>query len=269
MHAMFLATLALTLAATGLSTAAGQGQQQERCFPQTGYCISGRFLTFWEQNGGLTVFGFPIGPAGVEQYPQSGQAYLSQWFERTRFEQHPENLPPYDVLLGRTGDDRLRRLGVNWSQLPSASGPRPGCLWFNQTGHNVCDQGDRLGFKSYWEGHGLKDPRLSPYGQSLVLFGYPLTEPRMETSPAGLVVLTQWFERARFEWHPDLPDEFKVLQGLLGNELHGGLETPGPMPTLPSHAPPSPFPTVGADTLSDVWYWEAVEPSSRSPAHFA
>nr|MBA3944124.1 hypothetical protein [Herpetosiphonaceae bacterium] len=36
---------------------------------------------------------------------------------------------------------------------------------------------------------------------------------------AGETVVTQWFERARFEWHPDKPDEFKVLLGLLGTEL--------------------------------------------------
>jgi len=31
--------------------------------------------------------------------------------------------------------------------------------------------------------------------------------------------LTQWFERARFEWHPDKPVEYKVLLGRLGDEV--------------------------------------------------
>lgn len=31
-----------------------------RCFPETGQCISGRFRSFWEENGGLPVFGYPI-----------------------------------------------------------------------------------------------------------------------------------------------------------------------------------------------------------------
>jgi hypothetical protein len=35
-------------------------------------------------------------------------------------------------------------------------------------------------------------------------------------------VLTQWFERARFEWHPGKPDQYKVLLGLLGNETLAG-----------------------------------------------
>lgn len=38
----------------------------------------------------------------------------------------------------------------------------------------------------------------------------------METNASGDTVLTQWFERARFEWHPNNPDQFKVLLGLLG-----------------------------------------------------
>ena len=30
---------------------------------------------------------------------------------------------------------------------------------------------------------------------------------------------TQWFERARFECHPNNPSEYRVLLGLLGNGL--------------------------------------------------
>jgi murein DD-endopeptidase MepM/ murein hydrolase activator NlpD len=34
-------------------------------------------------------------------------------------------------------------------------------------------------------------------------------------------VITQWFERARFEYHPNNPDPYKVLLGRLGSELAG------------------------------------------------
>jgi hypothetical protein len=40
--------------------AVAQGDQ--RCFAETNQCISGRIRQFWEQNGGLPVFGFPTGP---------------------------------------------------------------------------------------------------------------------------------------------------------------------------------------------------------------
>jgi hypothetical protein len=191
-----------------------------RCFTETGQCISGRFREFWEQNGGLPVFGFPISSAHNELNRETGQAYLTQWFERNRFELHPEQSRPYDVLLGRLGDDRLRRLGVVWQSQPGEAGPRAGCMWFEQTGHNVCDQADGLGFRSYWQRHGLLDPRLDAYGRSLALFGLPLSEAKASLSPTdGQTYLTQWFERARLEWHPDKLDEYKVLLGLLGDEV--------------------------------------------------
>lgn len=206
--------------------------QDERCFDETGYCISGRIRAFWEQNGGLPVFGYPIGPQQEEEV--EGQPLQVQWFERNRLELHPENAPPYDVLLGRLGEDRLVQLGRTWQDEPREEGPQEGCLWFEQTSLNVCDQSPGLGFKSYWEQNGLQDPELNAYGQSLALFGLPLTAPQMETNSSGDTVLTQWFERARFEWHPNNPDEFKVLLGLLGNEIRAA----GP-------AEPTPYPEPG------------------------
>ncbi|HEX5689214.1 MAG TPA: DPP IV N-terminal domain-containing protein [Roseiflexaceae bacterium] len=193
---------------------------EERCFPETGYCIGGRFREYWEQNGGLPVFGYPIGPAHDETNRDSGQNYLTQWFERNRFELHPENGAPYDVLLGRLSDDRLRLMGVDWQTQPREDGPQPGCLWFEQTGHNVCNQSGGLGFQSFWQSHGLLDTRLDGYGRSLALFGLPITAATEQVSPTdGRVYMIQWFERARFEWHPDEPDTYKVLLGLLGNEI--------------------------------------------------
>ncbi len=193
----------------------------ERCFPATGQCISGRFLSFWEENGGLAVFGYPIAAPSHEINRDDGQPYTTQWFERNRFELHPENAAPYDVLLGRLGDDRLRWQSVDWQALPRAAAPQDGCLWFAQTGHTVCDQAAGRGFQTYWRTHGLHDPALNSFQQSLALIGLPLSEATIEINPTdGQPYLTQWFERARFEWHPNEPAEYNVLLGLLGNQLH-------------------------------------------------
>ena len=80
---------------------AAEAQSAQRCFPETGYCISGRMRSYWEQNGGLTVFGLPITPQQSEQV--EGRATQVQWFVRNRLELHPKNSRPYDVLLGRLG----------------------------------------------------------------------------------------------------------------------------------------------------------------------
>ena len=49
----------------------------------------------------MAVFGFPITAVAIEVNRDTGEPYLTQWFERNRLELHPENQPPYDVLLGR------------------------------------------------------------------------------------------------------------------------------------------------------------------------
>ncbi len=219
-------------------------QETPRCFDVPGiqHCISGRFRQYWEQNGGLAVFGYPITAARNERNRDTGRTYLTQWFERNRFELHSDIEPPYDVLLGRLGDDKLRRQGINWETLPREGGAKSNCLWFAQTGHNVCDQAADLGFKSYWQANGLADARLSRYGRSLALFGFPITGAFMETNSSGDRVLTQWFERARLEWHPNNPNTFKVLLGRLGNELQ--VATPNPAPSPSPRPSPSPSPSA-------------------------
>ena len=212
-----LFAFALSLAPHGARMALAD---DARCFPEIGQCISGRFRSFWEENGGLAVFGYPIAAPSIEINRDDAQPYQTQWFERNRFELHPENAAPYDVLLGRLGDDLLRRRGIDWQTQPPEAGPQPGCLWFAQTGHNVCNQVGGLGFKSYWQSHGLQDAHLDAYGRSLALLGLPLSEAHSEVSATdGHPYLTQWFERARLEWHPENQDAYKVLLGLLGNDL--------------------------------------------------
>jgi hypothetical protein len=198
----------------GLSSA----QTTRRCFAETSFCVSGRMLEYWERNGGLPVFGYPISPVETRVNRETGRSSFVQWFERHRLELYPGNVPPYDVLLGRIGVERLDAQGVDWQSHGEPVAPQPGCLWFEATQHNVCDQVPGFGFQTYWESYGLQDPALDSYGRSLALFGLPLTEAYMATAPDGQRVLTQWFERARFEWHPRNPPPYNVLLGLLGRE---------------------------------------------------
>jgi hypothetical protein len=182
------------------------------CFREVPDCIEGRFAEYWQQNGGLAVFGLPLGPAHYEQV--GGGRYLAQPFERNRFELHPENQRPYDVLLGRLGDEQLQRQGRDWKSFPKGQ-QRAGCQFFEATGHTVCEP-----FLSYWRGHGLEfDGRAGgSFAESLALIGLPLSESAVETNSSGDSVSTQWFERARLEYHPGEPDPYKVLLGRLGAE---------------------------------------------------
>src|SRR5690242_20841576 len=117
----------IVLAAALLALAPGGGalaQTGQRCFSETGFCIDGRIREFWEQNGGLPVFGLPVTPQ--QQDTIEGKALQVQWFERNRLELHPENARPYDVLLGRLGADRLAQQGRDPFTF-AKSGAQPGC----------------------------------------------------------------------------------------------------------------------------------------------
>lgn len=224
------------LLAIGIITLAAWPQASfahNRCFKETGFCLEEPFSDYWDDNGGLAVFGYPLAAAADERNSDTDKIYSTQWLERNRFEVHPENAgTPYEILLGLLGKVRLAQLGRG---IEPAIEAKDGCLWFKETGHNVCDQSQGLGFKSYWQSHGLKINGLSAYERSLQLFGLPLTEAQVETNANGDTVVTQWFERARFEWHPNNVDQYKVLLGLLGKELRQASApdpSPTPMPTV-------------------------------------
>lgn len=192
-----------------------QTEPGQRCFTETGFCIAGRIREFWERHGGVSVFGLPITPLRWEEVGGVGKQV--QWFERNRLELHPEQAPPYDVLLGRIGVERLEQQGRNWWLFDRASAPdQTACRYFAETGHAVC--GDML---AAWRASGLEldGRRGTSEAESLALFGMPLSEARTETLADGQTYTVQWFERARFEVHPQLPAPFTVQLGLLGHEM--------------------------------------------------
>jgi hypothetical protein len=181
-----------------------------RAFPETGQQVCGRLLEYWEQNDGLRVFGLPITPQRQETI--EGRPYQVQWFERNRLELHPENAPPYDVLLGRLGAEAMRG-----SEIANAAPTGLGndCLRLPNAQHSVCGP-----FLRAWRASGLEldgRPGISE-SESLALFGLPMGPPRTEVIE-GNVYTVQWFERARFEYHPENAQPYDVLYGLLGNTL--------------------------------------------------
>src|SRR6266568_3502479 len=58
-------------------------------FQETRHSISGKILEYWNRYGGLQQFGFPLSEAFTEN-STDGKPYTTQYFERARFEVHPE-----------------------------------------------------------------------------------------------------------------------------------------------------------------------------------
>ena len=81
-------------------------------FPQTGHNLRNSFKDYWEANGGLAIYGYPISEEYEEVNPDDGKTYVVQYFERNRFEYHPENKgTKYEVLLGLLGNSLLKSKG--------------------------------------------------------------------------------------------------------------------------------------------------------------
>ncbi|HMA35860.1 MAG TPA: hypothetical protein VKY74_15450 [Chloroflexia bacterium] len=187
------------IAVAGTGRLPATAQSDSRFFPATGHTIQGRFLAYWEQHGGLAQQGYPLTEEGPQVSPLDGKTYIMQYFERAGLEHHPENAPPYDVLLSQLGTFRYRQRypGGAPAQQPSLSNPRS----FAATGHTVGGI-----FRAYWEQHG-----------GLAQQGYPLSDEFQEQSDLdGQIYTVQYFERAVFEWHPANQPPYDVLLSQLG-----------------------------------------------------
>ncbi len=88
------------------------GDDRHWYFAETGHSLSEGFLDYWLRGGGLLQFGYPISEPFDEVSPTDGQTYRVQYFERARFEWHPEHAgTPYEVALGHLGREEMRRRG--------------------------------------------------------------------------------------------------------------------------------------------------------------
>ncbi len=243
------------------STASAQSAAACSTFPQTGKTVCGRFLEYWEANGGLAQQGFALTNEFIEINPTDNKPYLTQYFERARFELHPLNPAPYDVLLGLVGREQYQAKYPNGHPIVGGdpfNDPRlpQECATFPETGKQVCGP-----FLVYWREHG-----------GLAQQGLPLTDLFLEANPtSGGFLPTQYFERARFEYHVDLyGTPYAVLLGLLGREqlqakYPNGVPT-GPTPSAPpSGLPPTPTrtPTIPVPTSTPTRLPPTAVPSAN------
>ena len=184
-----IATITLAVLALNGSLNAQAQTPPSQYFPQTGHSVQGDFLRFFNTYGGLEIFGYPL----TEAFLENGRQV--QYFQRARMELAPENPEPQRVQLGKLGVE----LGYNkdgplsLADVPAANDPNR--RYFPQTGYST-----GYAFLKYFSAHGGVD-----------IFGYPISEFKPEN---GRTV--QYFERAKFEWHPELPTNQRVQLGNLG-----------------------------------------------------
>ena len=159
--------------------------------------IGDEFQAFFEQNGGLRIFGYPL----TEAYLESDGGRLIQYFQRLRLE--------YDRSLDQVFVTPLGRWALPEEQvLAYAPGSSP-------TEKEV--QSELLirdAFLAFYEANGGEE-----------LFGQAISD---ELEDGGR--RAQYFENALLEWRPDAPLDYRVQLGHLG-EAHyrqvGIFENPG------------------------------------------
>jgi hypothetical protein len=171
-------------------------------FLESGHTLGGAFRSFWEHNGGVAKLGYPISEELLEANPLDGELRTVQYFERAVLEYHKEKEgTPGAVMLASVG--RWVTAGRDFKPVDPVANT-PDRWYFAETGHIV-----KQAFLKYWQQEG-----------GLAMFGYPISEELPEINPGdGKVYTVQYFERARFEWHPTFsgtPDEVQL--GLIGKQ---------------------------------------------------
>lgn len=219
------AVLALVLFAMLLIPAVS-AQNQLRYFRETGHYLRGAFRSYWERNGALAIFGYPI----TEEYLRAADGRIVQYFERARFELNVRNGQAL-IELGRLGVEQTgNRIFPVTPPFASTAARR----YFPETGHSL--QG---GFKRFWEGRG-----------GVTIFGLPISEEIAERLSDGQFRTVQYFERSRFELWPD-----GVRLALLGRALAppqllepwpANVAPPGPLNEDGTPRPPAPTPAPAA-----------------------
>lgn len=201
-------------------------------FVQSGHHIGSVFKLYWEEHGGLSQQGYPISEPFMGVSAMDGRVYTTQFFERAVFELHPENRPPYNILLSLLGAEAYKqKYGAAGApnQHVATDNPR----LFPETKHTIGGV-----FRQYWEEHG-----------GLAQQGYPISDEFTEVSAQdGKHYTVQYFQRAVFELHPEnagTPNE--VLLSQLGTFKAKQLTQQEP----PSQNP-APSPSISAEKRADI-----------------
>jgi len=187
---LLLCFLALS---TGGKPSFAQGEiptpEARRYFPQTGHFVSNGFLQEYDSiSNPELIYGLPITSA----YLDTNKGHIVQYFEKTRFESVPENPPELRVQVSDLG----WLMYTPGQSLPTPEN-YPACRNYPETGNRVC-----YAFLTFFDEHG-------GVGQ----FGYPISN--FEIHEQRIV---QYFQRARLEWHPELPAGERVRVTDLGEQ---------------------------------------------------
>ncbi len=170
----------------------------------TGIPVASEFQSFYDDKGGLRVFGYPI----TDPYEDFDREVLVQYFQRMRLELDPDS---GQVLIYPLGE------------------------WAYEGSTGAAEE-DLIGEETPGEEFTIEDEFLTFYraADGQALFGNPISP---QVNEGGTRV--QYFDNACLEWHPEAPLDYRVQVGPLGEahyRLVGIFENPGRSRPLDSAA---------------------------------
>lgn len=193
-RSIFFAIILILVSTIAYRGSTAQSEPDSLTFDETGYKVDGEFLEeFQSAANPLLVYGYPITNAFVAPDRSQTAGMRIQYFQRARFELHPENPLEDKVVVSPLGVYLFGLEQLNSETITSAS--NPACRFFAETGHQTC-----YAFLNFFDANG-----------GVEQFGYPISE--IITLNGQLV---QYFEKARFEWHPERPSGKRVTLTNLG-----------------------------------------------------
>lgn len=194
-------------------------------FEITKHNVKGEFLRFYRAAPNPTLlYGYPI----TEEMPGKDGLQRVQYFQRARFEYHPELPPGQQVVLTSLGSKTYK------AGTPITVNPNLGCRRFDN-GFAVC-----FAFLEFYDKYGGEKQ-----------FGKPISFFEIQDN-----IIVQYFEKARFEWQPNKPEGQRVVITDLGRVYFSQLgEDPAALaPVLPLDGRP-----IGVYALRvNTFCWKAV-----------
>ncbi len=208
----------------GVTHAVYANQPQSLYFPETSHYIAGKFLAYWQTDGGLMRFGYPISTEFQEQNAIDGHIYTVQYFERAELELHTEKQSPYDVLPSLLGTFQYEERFPNGApnQIPNIGADS---VLFPESGKHLGGM-----FLACWRS-----------GGGLPAYGYPISDEFADAySSGGKTYTVQYFERAVLELHPEnIGTPYEVLLGQLGNSRYRAMYILKAPPDIAVPVPPT------------------------------
>ena len=206
----------LVLAALAGGHAFAQNSEGRQYFPKTGHWVTDPFLEkYLSVPNPAELFGDPI----TDAFQDELYGFTVQYFEKVRFEYRPEAIPDLQIRISPLGSyiyQPGKPLSVTFN--------RSACEFYPNVspGYYICF--DFLGF--FKENGGVSQ------------FGYPISN--FETQDGWIV---QYFQNARFEWHPQNQDGQWVTVSDLGSQYFHILNenprrlSPSTQYNIPAQAP--------------------------------